>query len=86
VILHYLLAGWPTHFLTFLDCVQRMIQEVYHYPAESSLVLNWASAMVKGNYWCHRAYDANAVPRMRQFFGTYMEYFDRLPAAEGAER
>ncbi len=82
VSLHYLLAAWPAHFLAFLHRVQRVIQEEYHYPAESSLVLNWASAMVKGNYWCTRAYDAETVPRMRQFFGTYMEYFDRLPAAE----
>jgi len=82
VSLHYLLAAWPAHFLAFLDRVQRVIQEEYHYPAESSLVLNWASAMVKGNYWCTRAYDAETVPRMRQFFGTYTEYFDRFPAAE----
>jgi hypothetical protein len=86
VSLHYLLAGWPAHFLAFLDRVQRVIQEEYHYPAESSLVLNWASAMVKGDYWCSRAYDADTVRRMRQFFGTYKEYFDRLPAAEGVER
>ena len=72
VILHYLLAAWPAHFPAFLDRVQRVIQEEYHYPAESALVLNWASAMVKGNYWCSRAYDADTVPRMRQFFGTYI--------------
>ncbi len=46
VSLHYLLAGWPAHFLAFLDRVQRVIQEEYHYPAESSLVLNWNAAMV----------------------------------------
>ncbi len=86
VSLHYLLAGWPAHFLVFLDRVQRIIQEEYHYPAESALILNWASAMVKGNYWCSRAYDADTVPRMRRFFGTYTEFFDRLPAAEVVEQ
>ena len=86
VVLHYLLATWPAHFLAFLYCVQRVIQEEYHYPAESALVLNWASAMVKGNYWCSQAYDADTVPRMRQFFGTYTDYFDRLPAAEVVEQ
>ncbi|MFL5661832.1 MAG: TniQ family protein [Ktedonobacteraceae bacterium] len=86
VSLHYLLAGWPAHFLAFLDRVQRIIQEEYHYPAESALVLNWASAMVKGNYWCSRTYNGDTVPCMRQFFGTYKEYFDRLPAAEGVEQ
>ena len=38
------------------------MQEEYHYPAESALVLNWGSAMVQGNYWCRRAYETDTTP------------------------
>jgi len=86
VILHYLLPGWPAHFQAFLSQIQRVIQEEYHYPAESVLVLNWGSAMVRGNYWCRRAYEADTIPRMRLFFGAYTECFERLPPAELVEQ
>ncbi len=86
VILHYLLAGWPAHFLAFLSCIPRVMQEEYHYPAQGALVFNWGSAMVQGNYWCRRAYEADTIPRMRLFFGIYTECFEQLPPFEVVEQ
>ena len=86
VILHYLLADWPAHFLSFLDRIQRVMQEEYHYPAEGALVLDWGSAMVQGNYWCRRVYEADTIPRMRLFFGMYTECFEQLPPFEVVEQ
>jgi hypothetical protein len=73
VILHYLLAGWPAHFLAFLGSIPRILQEEYHYPAESALLLNWDS-------------DAGIIPHMRLFFGAYTECLERLLPAELVEQ
>jgi hypothetical protein len=81
----YLLTSWPTHFLTFLSLLPRVLQEEYHYGAQSILVHNWNVQMVKGNYWCRGAYHSNTVSLMEPFFKTYGEYFHDLLKAEIAQ-
>jgi TniQ len=78
----YLLVAWPAHFLAFLGLLPRVLQEEYHYAAQSILAGNWAAGMVQGNYWCKGVYHSNTVSLMRPFFDTYKEYFHGLLKAE----
>jgi hypothetical protein len=81
----YLLVAWPAHFLAFLGLLPRVLQEEYHYAAQSMLAGNWAAVMVQGNYWCKGAYHSNTFSLMEPFFDTYKEYFHGLSKAEVVE-
>lgn len=78
----YLLIAWPAHILAFLSLLPRVLQEEYHYTAESLLLHNWSVEMVRGNYWCPAAYRSGTVSLMQRFFDTYEHYFSDLLKAE----
>ena len=51
----YLIVAWPAHLCALLGLLPRVLQEEYHYAAQSVLAGNWVVEMVQGNYWCKRA-------------------------------
>ena len=45
--MHYLLSSWPVHFLVFLERLQQLLQEEYHYSGESLTVYRWNKLMLQ---------------------------------------
>lgn len=85
VLAHYLLDAWPVHFLVFLDRLQRLLQDIYHYAPESAVVLKWAQALVRENVWCLAAYRQQPVVQVHAFFNVYTPTFEHLLPEEKAE-
>jgi hypothetical protein len=85
ILMHYLLSSWPIHFLVFLECLQRLLLEEYHYSSESPIVLTWNKSMLQGKYWCVSEYLEKPVPQLQSFFNSLVTCFARLPLAEKAE-
>jgi TniQ len=85
IFMHYLLSNWPVHFLIFLELLQRLLQEEYHYSSESPTVLKWNKSMLQGKYWCASEHQEKPVPHLESFFNTFATFFARLPLAEKAE-
>lgn len=85
VLMHYLLSSWPVHFLVFLEHLQRLLQEEYHYSSESPAVHRWNKSMLQGKYWCLSEHQEKPVPHLQPFFDTFGAFLARLPPAEKAE-
>ncbi len=85
ILMHYLLSSWPVHFLVFLERLQRLLQEEYHYSSEIPAVHRWNKSMLQGKYWCLSEHQENPVPHLQSFFDTFGAFFARLPPAEKAE-
>jgi TniQ len=85
VLMHYLLSSWPVHFLVFLERLQRLLQEAYHYSSESPAIHRWNKSILQGKYWCLSEHQEKPVPHLQSFFDTFGAFFARLPPAEKAE-
>lgn len=86
ILMHYLLSSWPVHFLVFLERLQRLLQEEYHYSSESPTVLKWNKSMLQGKYWCVSEHHEGVVPHLQSFFNTLVTCFARLPLAGQKKR
>lgn len=85
ILMHYLLSSWPVHFLVFLERLQQLLQEEYHYSGESLTVYRWNKLMLQGKYWCVSEHQEKPVSHLQSFFNTFSSFFARLPLAEKAE-
>jgi len=85
VLMHYLLSSWPIHFLVFLEHLQQLLQEEYHYSSESPTILKWNKSMLQGKYWCVSECQEKPIPHLQSFFNILVTCFARLPPAEKAE-
>ncbi len=85
ILIHYLSSAWPLHVLAFLKCLQRLLQEAFHYAPQSAVVQRWSQAIVQGNYWCALSYREQPVSQLMNLYRVCEQRFKSLPVAEREE-
>jgi TniQ len=85
ILTHYLSSAWPLRVLAFLKCLQRLLQEAFHYAPQSAVVQRWSQAIVQGNYWCALFYREQPVSQLRNLYRACKQRFKSLSSAERAE-
>ncbi len=78
VLLHYLLAAWPTHLPVLLERIQCALQEVFHYPEASWLLRRWKRALVEGNCWCLAGYREQPQVALQSLFTACSLHIEQL--------
>ncbi len=86
IFLHFLLTSWPSHILFFLERIQQAFHACFHYPQDSTLVLQWAQHMVEGNLWCPNAYITQSMQCVQTMYTAYTTSFENLRPMEVSDQ
>ena len=82
LLLHYVLANWPTHFWVAFEQIQRALQdECSCFEDTRQFIQPWNKLLESGDYWREEVYRERSIELLDQFaavVGEYFRYYRRL--------
>jgi len=78
LLLHYVLAAWPAHFLVLLERCDRALQERFHYWQNINIVQDWRRALIEGNFWCPAQLRERPFLLVLEFSSLFQKHFRYL--------
>jgi hypothetical protein len=76
LLLHYMLAYWPTHFWIVLELIQRALQyDSSPFENARQFLQPWNEVLERGDYWREEVYRERTIELVDQFVTIVGEYF-----------
>ena len=76
LLLHYMLAYWPTHFWIVLELIQRAFQyDSSRFEDARQFIQPWNELLERGDYWCEEVYRECTIELLDQFIAVVGKYF-----------